>query len=263
MVSMPKNTALEKLRDGRLALGMLVRLQATIEIAKVARATDHDFLFIDMQHAGISIESAIKVCLAALDSGVAPLVRVSSKQALEAARLLDNGAMGIMAPDVETPEEARHLVRTCRFPPLGKRSVYAGYPQFGYRSVPIAEATRALDENTLVVAMIESGQGVENADAIAAVDGIDVLHVGSNDLMTAVGRPDEMGSKHHFELCEKVAAACRAHGKFFGIGGAREPEQQARFIAMGARFMTTNSDLAFLMAAAAERARQLRALPLG
>ncbi len=92
MVSITENTALEKLRDGRLVLGMLVRLQATIEIAKVAQATDHDFLFIDMQHAGMSIETAIKVCLAALDTGVTPLVRVSSKLALEASRLLDNGA---------------------------------------------------------------------------------------------------------------------------------------------------------------------------
>ncbi|MDP6706542.1 MAG: aldolase/citrate lyase family protein [Alphaproteobacteria bacterium] len=262
MVAIAKNTALEKLKDGRLALGMLVRLSATVEIAKVAQATDHDFLFIDMQHAGMSIESAIKVCLAALDSGVTPLVRVSSKRALEASRLLDNGALGIVAPDVETAEEARHLVATCRFPPRGERSVYANYPQFGYRSVPIAEATRALDENTLVVAMIESGTGVENADAIAAVDGIDVLHIGSNDLLTEMGLPGEMGSKRHYELAGKVAAACRAHGKFFGVGGARSPEQQARFIAMGARFMTTNSDLAFLMAAAAERTKQLREMPL-
>ena len=261
-MSVVKNLTLEKLRNGQLALGMNIRLNCTIEIASVAKACDHDFLFIDMQHGGMSIETAIKACHAALPTGITPLVRVSSKQALEASRLLDNGAMGIVAPDVETAEEARHLVSVCRYPPLGKRSVAAGYPQLGYQPMPLSEATKILNENALLVAMIESGKGVENAVAIAEVEGIDVLHVGSNDLLTQLGIPDQTGSDRHFELCEKVAAACRAGGKFFGVGGARNPEHQARLVAMGVRFMTTNSDLAFLMAAARERANYLQGLPL-
>ena len=127
----------------------------------------------------------------------------------------------------------------------------------------IADATRIMNENTLLVAMIESGKGVENAAEIAAVEGIDVLHVGSNDLLTEMGIPDQMGSDRHFELCAKVAEACKADGKFFGLGGARDPELQKRFVDMGARFMTTNSDLAFMMAAAQERAKLLRGLDLG
>ena len=256
------NHALEKLRNGRLVIGLLVRLNSTIEIARVAEACDHDFLFIDMQHGGMSIETAIKICHAALGTGVTPLVRVAGKDAVEGFRLLDNGAMGIVAPDVETADEARHLVSSCRFPPIGRRSVASGYPQLGYQSMPIAEASRALNDQTLLVAMIESGKGVENAPAIAAVDGIDVLHVGSNDLLTQMGISDQMGSDRHFELCGKVAEACKANGKFFGIGGARSPEHQAKFVDMGARFMTTNSDLAFLTAAAGERAKFLRSLNL-
>ena len=257
------NHALEKLRNGQFVFGILVRLNCTIEMARVAEACDHDFLFLDMQHGGMGIETAIKVCHASLSTTVTPLVRVPSKQAIEGFRLLDNGAMGIVAPDVETAEEARHLVSVCRFPPLGRRSVAAGYPQLGYETMPVVDASRALDENTMLVAMIESGKGIENADEIAAVEGIDVVHVGSGDLLTEMGISDQMGSERHYDLCETVAKACKAHGKFFGVGGARAPEQQARLVEMGVRFMTTNSDLAFLLAGARERAKFLRSLDLG
>ena len=257
------NYALDKLRDGKLVFGILVRLNCTIEMARVAEACDHDFIFLDMQHAGVSMETACKICHAALGTSVTPLVRVPSKRALEAARLLDNGAMGIIAPDVETAEEARHLVSVCRFPPLGKRSVAAGYAQFGYQTMPAAEACRLHNQNTMLVAMIESGKGVENAEEIAAVEGIDVVHVGSNDLLTEMGISDQIGTERHYELIAKVAKACKAQGRFFGAGGARAPEQQAKMVALGARFMTTNSDLAFLLAGARERAKFLRGLDLG
>lgn len=256
------NHALERLRNGHLVLGLLVRLCRTVEVARVAEAADHDFVFLDMQHAGMSVETAAGVCHAALGTTVTPLVRVPGTDAREAPRLLDNGAMGIVVPDVETAEEARHLVSVCRFPPLGRRSVAAGYPQFGYRSMPPDEACRLHNENTMLVAMIESAKGVKNASAIAAVEGIDVVHVGSNDLLAEMGIPEQIGTERHFELVDQVGRACKAHGRFFGAGGARAPEHQAKMVELGARFMTTNSDLAFMLAAAGERAAFLRRLDL-
>ena len=257
-----RNLTLDKLNDGWLVLGLLLRLSCRIEMAKIAKACDHDFLFIDMQHGGMSIETAIEVCHAALDTGVTPLVRVSSKEAADAARLLDNGALGIIVPDVETADEARRAVMCCKFPPIGKRSVAAGYPQLGYESLPTAEATRLMNEQILLIAMIESAAGLNNAEAIAAVEGIDALHVGSNDLLTEMRMPEKMGTAEHFALCERVIRAARAHGKPCGIGGARAPEHQVQFVEMGARLLTTNSDLAFLMAGARERARLLRGVKL-
>ena len=253
----------EKLKRGQLAIGMFVRLCCTVEIARVAEACDHDFVLIDMQHGGMGIETAIKVCHAALSTTVTPLVRVSSKQATDASRLLDNGAMGIVAPDVDTAEEARHLVSQCRFAPLGKRSVAIGYPQLVYESMPIVDACKALDQTTMLVAMIETEKGIENADEIVAVEGIDVIFVGSGDLLAGMGISDQMGTQRHYDLCEIVAKACKKHGKIFGVGGAREPQQQAKLVEMGVRFMTTDSDVAFLLSAARERAKLLRSLDLG
>jgi 4-hydroxy-2-oxoheptanedioate aldolase len=252
------NVTLAKLKDGRLALGLIVKLHTGVEMAKIAKACDHDFLFIDMQHGGMSIESTIALCHASLDTEVTPLVRVPISDASTATRVLDNGAMGIIAPNVETADDARIFVKNCRFAPLGTRSVGAGYPQLGYGAYGSPDAIRMLDAQTMLVAMIESEAGVQNAMEIAAVAGIDVMHVGSNDLLTQMGLSGEMGKERHFVLAQRVLDACRKHGKIFGIGGVRAPEIQSRFIAMGARMMTTNSDIAFLMSALSESARAMR-----
>jgi len=252
------NVTLVKLKESRLALGLIVKLHTGVEMAKIAKACDHDFLFIDMQHGGMSIESTIALCHASLDTGVTPLVRVPIRDASIATRVLDNGAMGIIAPNVETADDAEAFVKNCRFAPLGKRSVGAGYPQLGYGSHGSADAIRMLDAQTMLVAMIESEAGVENAMQIAAVPGIDVVHIGSNDLLTEMGLSGEMGKEKHFALAQRVLDACRRYGKIFGIGGVRNPDIQSRFIAMGARMMTTNSDIAFLMSALGESARAMR-----
>ena len=257
-MAVTENATLAKLKDGRVALGVIVKLHAGVEMAKIAKACDHDFLFIDMQHGGMSIESTIALCNASLDTGVTPLVRVPMSDASVATRVLDNGAMGIIVPNVETAEHARATVKNCRFAPLGKRSVGAGYPQLGYAPYGSTEAIRLLEAQTMIVAMVESGRGIENAMEIAAVPGIDVVHIGSNDLLTEMGLSSEMGKEKHFALAQRVLDACRKHGKIFGIGGVRVPELQSRFISMGARMLTTNSDIAFLMSALSDRARAMR-----
>jgi 2-keto-3-deoxy-L-rhamnonate aldolase RhmA len=253
-----ENATLKKLKSDRVALGVIVKLHTGVEMAKIARACDHDFLFVDLQHGGMSIESTAALCVAALDTGVTPLVRVPLGEPTLATRLLDNGALGIIVPDVETADQAHEIVRNCRFAPLGRRSVGAGYPQLGFGTYPTAEASRLMNEQIMLVAMIESGRGVENAKEIAAVPGIDVLHIGSNDLLTEMGIPGELGKEKHFTLAQTVRDAARAHGKIFGIGGVRTLELQSRFIAMGARMLTTNSDLAFLIAGMSDRARAMR-----
>jgi 2-keto-3-deoxy-L-rhamnonate aldolase RhmA len=206
----------------------------------------------------MSIESVRDLCFAALPTGVTPLVRVSLTDISMGARLLDNGAMGIIVPDVETAEQAAEIVRNYRFAPVGKRSVGASYPQLGFEGYPPNEAMRLLNENILLVAMIESSRGVENASAIAAVPGIDVLHIGSNDLLIEMGIRDQLGTEKHFAICDRVIKACRQHNKIFSIGGVRTPELQQRFIAAGARMLTTNSDVAFLMMAAKDYAKSVR-----
>jgi 2-keto-3-deoxy-L-rhamnonate aldolase RhmA len=129
---------------------------------------------------------------------------------------------------------------------------------FDFRPMSMAETVPTIDANTLVVCMIETPEGLENVDAIAAVEGVDVVHVGSNDLLTAMGKPGAFGSPEHIAALDRVTTAAKKHGKVAGVGGDRNVARQMDFIRKGARFLTTNSDIAFLTAEANRVTGELR-----
>ena len=256
-ISIP-NPVKELLKAGKVALGMNVRLARSGDIARIAKSSGHDFIFIDIQHSLFSVETIGHIAQAALGCNIAPLVRVRSVDDPDTSLMLDNGVTGIVFPDVSTAAEARRAVDRARFPPLGKRSVAGGYPIFDFRAVPMGEAVSALNDNTLVVCMIETKEGLRNIEEIAAVDGIDVIHVGANDLLAALGKPGAFGSPEHIAAVERVIAVARAHGKVAGVGGDRNLGRQVEFIRKGARFVTTNSEIAFILAEASRVTGELR-----
>ena len=243
------NSATERMKSGGAALGMLVRMARSADIARIAKATGHDFLFIDAQHSIFTNETIIHIAQTALAIGIAPLVRVRSINDPDVSVLLDNGVMGIVYPDVNTAADARKAVETCRFAPRGKRSVSGGYPHFDYRAQPLAQSIAQLDDSCLVVCMIETVEGLDNVEEIAAVKGIDVLHVGSNDLLVAMGKPGKFDDPDIIAAQDRVIAAAKANGIFAGCGGNRDVERQVKAIKRGARFVTTQADIAFLAAA--------------
>lgn len=244
------NAVKTRLQAGDVALGMPVRLGRSGDIARIAKSTGHDFLFIDCQHSLFNLETIGHIVSTAMSCGVAPLVRVRGIHDPDVSLLLDNGAMGIVYPDINTAEEARHAVDACKFAPLGKRSVSGGYPHFDYRSVPLATGVPLLNDNCLLVCMIETVKGLNNVEAIAAVKGVDVLHVGSNDLLANMGNPGKFDDPALVAAQERVIAACRANGIFAGCGGNRDPVRQLELIRKGCQFITTQSDIGFLSSAA-------------
>ena len=133
------NPVKDKLRAGLPALGMSVRLGRSADVARIAKATGHDFIFIDAQHSVFRLETIAHIAQVALAIGVAPVVRARGVDDPDVTLLLDNGATGIVFPDVGTVAQARRAVAIVRFPPQGRRSVSGGYPQFDYRPVPLAE----------------------------------------------------------------------------------------------------------------------------
>ena len=122
------------MKAGGVALGLSVRLARSADIARIARATGHDFLFIDGQHSIFNLETIAHMAQAALAIGVAPVVRVRGVEDPDVPMLLDNGVTGIVYPDVSTVEQARRAVARARFAPLGSRSVVGGYPHFDYQA---------------------------------------------------------------------------------------------------------------------------------
>jgi staphyloferrin B biosynthesis citrate synthase len=244
------NPVKEKLRAGEVVLGITVRTSRTPDIARIAKATGHDFIFIDGQHSIFDLESTTSITHAALGIGVTCLVRVRNVDDPNASLLLDNGAAGIIYPDISTSVEAQKAVDMCKFPPIGKRSVVGGYPHFDFRSVPLSESVPQLNEHCLLVCMIETVEGLNNVEKIAAIKGVDVIHLGSNDLLANMGKPGKFDDPDIIAAQERVIKAARAAGIIAGCGGNRDVERQVKAIKRGALFVTTQTDVGFLAAAA-------------
>lgn len=248
------NPAKQRLQQGQLALGMGVRGLRGVEVGRVMKTAGYDFLFIDLEHGAASVETAFQISVGALDAGIAPLIRVPNGELALGTRCLDGGGLGIVIPHVDTAEEARAMVDAFRFQPLGHRSIGGGYPQFGFAAVPAQEVVKALNDATLVVAMIETPRAVENADAIAAVPGIDVLLMGTNDLCLEMEIPGQLDNERVVAAIDSVIGACKKHGKWPGLGGVYGKELMKRYIGRGMRFVLCGSDLSVLLAAAQEQA---------
>jgi 4-hydroxy-2-oxoheptanedioate aldolase len=125
-----------------------------------------------------------------------------------------------MVPHVQNAAEARTIIEACLYAPKGHRSAFGSGPQLGYAAIPQAEVCKVLNEQTLLMAMIETPEAVENSDAIAAVDGIDVLDIGASDLSTEMGIPGQYTHERMRAAFEAVARAAKSHGKAMGVGGA-------------------------------------------
>jgi 2-keto-3-deoxy-L-rhamnonate aldolase RhmA len=252
--------ALHRIRNGELTLGLGVHHLRGAAVPMLARAAGFDFLFIDAEHGAISTPEISQIAIAALGLGVVPIVRICAGALDEGTRALDNGALGLVVPHVDTPEEARRLVEAFRFAPMGHRSTGGSNPAFGYRPPPAAEAQRVLNAELLIIPMIETPQAVENAEAIAAIPGIDALLVGTNDLALEMGLPGEIGHERVREAYEKVGAACRRHNKVLGMGGVYDEELARRYVRLGASFVLGANDHGLLLNAATQRVQFLRSL---
>jgi len=204
-----RNHAKEKLARGEVVASMTVRLCRTIEIAQIAKTSGFDTLYVDMEHNTLSIDATCQICIAAQQIGITPLVRVPANSPEYICRVLDGGAMGVITPHIRSAEEAREMVKLVKFAPLGERSAGGALSQYHYRSFPLAETNAAMNNATMLVVMLETVAALEHVEEIIAVDGVDMLLVGSNDLcneMGITGQYDHPRLRDAF--ARAIAAAC-------------------------------------------------------
>jgi 4-hydroxy-2-oxoheptanedioate aldolase len=255
-----RNPAKQRLVLGELALGFTVVLGRTVAIAPLAAAAGFDWLFLDMEHGTLPQETAAQIGQMGLACGIAPIPRVPAGDFSTATRMLDAGALGIVMPHVDTGAQAREIVDKLKYPPVGHRSVGGWGPHFT-KPVGHSEAIAALNAATLLVVMLETPAAIENAAEIAAVPGIDVLLIGTNDLSAELGIPGEFGHERIADSYARTIAACRENGKTPGMGGIYDEAMMARYIGLGARFILSGSDASFVTAAGRNRADFLREVP--
>jgi 4-hydroxy-2-oxoheptanedioate aldolase len=252
------NPARARLERGELSLGIGVRAARTVEIAKMMKSCGYDWLFIDLEHGTMSLEFASTISVAALDTGIAPIVRVPFMQHHMATRALDGGALGIVMPHVDTLEQAREIADHLKYPPMGHRSVAGGQAIFDFKPMKIAELIAESNAATLVVVMLETPTAIANADKIAAVPGIDVLLIGTNDLAAEMGIPGEFGHERIAAAYGSVFAACKKNGKWWGMGGVYNQPLLGKYVGMGIQMVLAGNDVGFLMAAGMARAVEMR-----
>ena len=256
------NPLAARLRAGDIGLALMIKHARTVDIALAAKTCGFDAIYFDLQHSTVPEDVVGQVAAAAVQAGITPIVRIPDGGYGTALRLLDAGALGIVVPDLSNAEDAREAVMHCKFAPFGNRSNAGRYPHFAYEAVPAVDARNALNDNTLLIAMVESAAALENVEAIAAVPGVDVVHIGSSDLSADLGFPGQNTHPKVIAAIERVVAACRKHGKVPGMGGLSggDPKHYEQAIKLGARFFSAANEWSLMMSAGEERVRMLRAL---
>ena len=256
-----KNILKQRLASGEVSLCMGLRQARTVDIGPLVGAAGFDCLYVDMEHSPIGFETTSAICITAMAYGVTPLVRVPGHLGQDISRALDGGAQGAILPHVNTPAQAREIVSYAKYPPVGHRSVMGAGPATAYKAMPLAKVNEEGNAETLVIIMLETPEGIANAEAIAAVPGVDMLLIGSNDLCTEMGIPGQLRHPRLLEAYQTVAKACQQNGIAMGIGGIRgDAELQTQLIELGARFLIAGSDTTYLAAAASKDAAALREL---
>jgi 2-keto-3-deoxy-L-rhamnonate aldolase RhmA len=255
------NNVRQKLARDEVVSSLTVRLTRTIEIATIAKTAGFDSIYVDLEHNAFSMDATGQICMAAMNIGIASFVRVPSNSPEWISRVLDAGALGVIAPHVESPDEARRVVAAAKYPPLGQRSVAGALPHLQYRSFKAEEMCPAMNQATIVMVQFETAAAVERADEIMAVEGVDMVMIGTNDLTADMGIPGQYDHPRVRAAYEQTIAACRKHGKHAGVGGlASRGDLVAAFVKMGARYVSSGNDLSFLLEICRSKAREISVL---
>ena len=210
-------TNLKKMAAKRtLKVGHFVVEFATPGIGQILKAAGCDYVLFDTEHSGFGYET-IKSVLRYMQAADMPtIVRVPSKEYHHIARAADMGAEGIMLPMVGTAKEAREILDCMKYTPIGHRGVALQVAHDRYMPGPTMPKLAAANRFTTLFAQIETREGVNNADKIAAVDGVDCLWVGHFDLSCSLGIPGKFDHPDFLAAIDTVVKACKKHNKALG-----------------------------------------------
>ena len=239
----PVKTAL---RAGRPVVAATITANSIDSAAHLA-SLGFDFLWIEMEHSPVTLETLRNIVLATRGLPALPFARVPINEFWTAKRVLDMGVYGVIFPFTSTPELAARAAAACKYPPHGRRGSGAGLARFAWP--PLDDYYTAADENVMVIIMIEEARAVENIDAIAATPGVDALFIGTSDLSFSLGLRGRQNEPALDAAVHSVIDAARRHGKVLGRP-AGSPEQVKQFIDQGFLLFQAPTDLGFMTAGA-------------
>ena len=253
----PRGDLRRRVLGGESTIGAFANLGSVASTELLARA-GYDWLIVDLEHGMGSIADLHAQLLAVQGTPTAVLVRVPSVERLNIARALDLGADGLMLPQVAGAAMARDGVSWMRYPPSGVRGVALITRGAGFMERTHAEVASQVNAAVLGVFQVETPAAVEDAGALAAVDGVDVLFVGPADLSHAMGIPGRFDDPAFVSALDRVVAACREHGKSAGIL-LRDGAATAAARRQGFTFIGVGSDVSYVIAGARSQLADARA----
>ena len=243
-----ENPLKKMLREGKPVIGTTITV-ASAETAAQAATLGFDFLWIEMEHSPITLETLRTMVLATRGLKAVPIARVPVNELWTAKRVLDAGALGVIFPFCSTPELAQQAVAACKYPPHGRRGSGPGLASFRW---PAPEGYHTFaDNNVMVVIIIEEVRALEQVEAIAATPGVDVIFVGTSDLSFSMGLRGNSGHERVQEGLKRVAAAAKANGKYVGLP-VKDSDQIKKYVDWGFQWFQTTTELG-LMARGAQQ----------
>lgn len=201
-----------------------------------------DGLWIDTEHAGLDTRDVELAAMAGRSVGVESFVRIPPTDYAIVTRCLESGAAGVMAAQIETAAQAEQFVQWAKYAPRGRRGLNAGGYDGQFGLLPAAELCERANRENFVAIQIETLQSVEECDAIAAIDDVDLLFVGPADLSQALGVPGQFLHARCLEAIDRVWAACRKHGKHWGAV-TPTPEHAAMAAEKGCTMFSPTNDV--------------------
>lgn len=242
------NPVKAQLARGQAVIGIVLTVN-NVAVAAQAAALGFDFLWIEMEHSPINLETLHQIVLATRGLPAVPFARPPVNELWTAKQVLDVGALGVIFPFTRTPELARQAVAACRYPPAGLRGSGADLARMRW---PVTGSyCDFADQNVMVVAMVEDVSAVEHIDEIAATPGLDVLFIGTSDLSFSLGLRGDENHPRVEQAVAKIVAAGQKHGKILGRP-ARSPEEIKRFQQQGFLFFMTGTELDYMAAGAGQ-----------
>ncbi|KAF3006153.1 hypothetical protein E8E14_007290 [Neopestalotiopsis sp. 37M] len=239
----------DRILAGEVCAVMSVKVVLSNEIAMMTKMAGIHGMFIDMEHSSSDLSQVAQLILACTYAGVSPLVRVPSQSPFHISRVLDSGAAAVIVPHVETVEEVRALVRAAKYAPLGSRGCANNQPILNFRSLPSPVQNEVLNRETMLIPMIETPGAVELAEEFLAVDGVDGILIGSNDLCSDYGIHGQYDNPIYQDAVTKIVLAGKKYGKPIGIGGiGGRADLLEKWFAMGASWSLSGGDQAMLLA---------------
>jgi 4-hydroxy-2-oxoheptanedioate aldolase len=237
---MRKSRTLEALRAGRPVLCTKINTADPV-VVDIIGLTGFDLLWICTEHTSIGADRLGHLIRTAGMNGMDTMVRVSKGSYSDYIRPLELGATGLMVPHCKSGEEARAIGQTTRFHPIGRRPLDGGNSDGNYCLLDLPDYLRLANENTFIVVQIEDPEAIDQVEAIAAAPGIDALFVGPGDLSHGLGFPGQTNHPVIQRTIERVAAACAANGKWWGLPVS--PTSAPRYLEMGARLLASGADV--------------------